>query len=379
LILLEDPLGILALAWALVVASVAAWAVIRAPRKRANPAKLPAVLVIRPCGGIEPWLEETLVSFLDARYSFKPTMRFTVASADDPALPTIQAAAVKMRQKGIDAAVLVCPPLGPNRKASQLAAVVAADEGRHKLILSADSDVDLEGVDLDGLVLPLTDPQVGASWAPPVERWPVTGGDAAMAAVLSSSLHSFPLLAGLDHGGMVGKLFAWRPVSDASFEDLVHFLGEDMELARRLRARGLRVAATNVMAPSRASGRSWEEVVSRFSRWLLVIRSQRPVLMLSYPILIAATGPIVLLGLLAMSPLGLFAAITAITTRLGVALAARDLTDEPGGQLVTDAIRADALIWAGFWRAIRSPRFTWRGHSYRIAPDGRMVAESPKR
>jgi ceramide glucosyltransferase len=174
---------------------------------------------------------------------------------------------------------------------------------------------------------------------------------------------------------MVGKLFAIR--SDAlsavgGFDSLVGALGEDMLLARRLTEGGRRLVMGTAVAESRASGRSLHAVVSRYARWITVIRAQRPALLVSYPLLFASTP-----GLLALSTAALvtdgsvawraFAAV--VMARAWVLLVARQLSRRPL-RASTQAVRAlffafasDFVLFAAFMRAMIWRQLTWRGIS----------------
>ena len=369
-------LGLLLFGWSFVVASTSLEAARRmafaprAPRRagveeavrKANP----SVLVVRPCAGSEPSLERTLASLARAERSFDVRCRFAIEGEADLALPAAQRAAEALACAGIEAEIVFTGGGGPNRKAAQLA---AAAEGADVLIVT-DSDVDLAGVDLDALVAPL----IGASpawvaWAPPSEHAPPrTLGDHASAAVLGASLHAFPVLAQLDPRGLVGKLFAIRGSALAAiggFGSLVDYLGEDMEIARRVRERGGAVVAVPIVARSLAEGRSWEAVIARFSRWLTVIRAQRPLLLWSYPALFFATGPIVLLAAafaFVVPKVAFGAALLALLARLGIALVAARAAGRPLGLVsaLRDAVLADVVLAFAFARALRSRTVTWR-------------------
>lgn len=377
-------LGGLALGWAVVAGSVHLEA-LRRSRSRRRDAPPPGaasgtrVLVIRPCAGSEPWLSTTLPSLGGPRQSFALACRFAVAEATDAALPAARDAAAALVAAGVDASVVLTGALGPNRKAAQLAAVIGAERAPFDVVLIADSDVDLGGANLDALVAPLAArAALAAVWAPPIEDGPArTLGNRASAALLGASLHAFPILAGLDRAGLVGKLFAVKrgALAEAGgFEALVSHLGEDMELARRLRARGHAVEAAPIVARSRVSGRSWGQVEARLARWITVIRAQRPALLPSYPILFFATVPIALLAAAAASAAPVAGALAVVAVRLAVAAEA---TRTAGGRvtasLAVDALLADALLAGAFVRALRSRRFVWRGVALAVDGKGRLI------
>jgi ceramide glucosyltransferase len=331
------------------------------------------VLLIRPCAGDEPHLERALVSLRSAFCGSRVRCRFAIADAADAALPAARRACEALGSAGIDAEISITGAAGPNRKAAQIEAVVAlahAHEGDvNGPILIADSDVDLAGVDLDALINPLTSGGADAVWTPPVERDAVrTFGDRASVALLAGSLHAFPLLAALDERGLVGKLFSIRGDvlrAVGGFASLTQILGEDIEIARRVRARGGSIRVTPFAVRSLATGRSFGQVVQRYARWLVIIRAQRPWLLLSYPALFFASPLLLALSAVA-APFAPIPAITAalltIAARLSIAAGAaraagRKITLSAA---LTDAALADVLLACAFVCALRTRTVVWR-------------------
>lgn len=390
------PLAAVALGWALVAGTVELEAIRRSVLRRrargksgavgvlaAEAARAARVLLVRPCAGRDPWLEEALRSLAGAARSFTVTCRLAVADAADGAHEPACAAAAALRALGLDASVVITGARGPNRKAAQLAAVVAAERAPYDVVLIVDGDVDLAGMDLDALVGPLASrPELGVVWAPPVEAGHArTLGDRASAAVLGGSLHAFPLLAGLDRRGLVGKVFGVRRDALAAvggFDALVSHLGEDMELARRLRAIGRAVEPASLVARSMASGRSWAQAEARFGRWISVIRAQRGALLWTYPLLFFPTLPILVLAAMAAAGApapAAIAAIVAVVMRLAVAAAAAPGSRPSWRRAAVDAALADALLAGAFARALRSRRVVWRDVALTIERGGLLRAE----
>lgn len=389
------------LGWSAMVASVSLEASRRALfrarriRREATRARLaapeapalnrPRVLLVRPCAGEERWLEANLRSIASpasTRRSFDLCYRIAIADARDLALPAATAAAAALVAAGIDAEVVITAARGPNRKVSQIQAVVASMREPFDVLLVADSDVDLTCADLDALIAPLTrgeGDKVDVTWAPPAEfAEPETFADRASSAVLGGSLHAFPLLCTLDEGGLVGKLFAARRSALAGIGGigaLAEYLGEDMELARRIKARGGLVVAAPMVARSVLAGRSWDQAASRLSRWLMVIRAQRPALLPSYPFLFFAT-PLIILAAALTAPFAprLAAATIALTlvSRLMVALVAAWASGRKVGlrRAAVDAALGDLLLAVAFARVFQSRQVVWRDNVLTIDRSG---------
>lgn len=341
-------------AWLGIVASVGLWAFVR-PRSHEGTWAGEA-LVVRPCHGAEPGLAERLASGPEPRV-------LAVATEDDAA--TVIARAVA------NARVIVTGATGPNAKAEQLGHALA--DATAEVVVIADSDVLLD--DLAPLLRPFSDPAVAAVWAPPVEVAPATLADRASASVLDASLHAFALLGALDPGGMVGKLVAIRRAdleAVGGFGALRRHLGEDMELARRLRANGRSLRMADMTARSFARGRTFGAVVARYARWLMVIRAQRPLLLLSYPLLFGAALPILAIAIAR----GAWAlALATVTVRLLVAAFARIRSRQPRW-LAPEALLADVVLWAALLRALATRTVAWRGRALRVETGG-LLADQP--
>lgn len=365
-----------ALFWALVVAGALAVARDRAVSLKRRAISAPWVggscpLLIRPCAGLEEGLVE--------RLSGAPAgvrVRVAVGEGSDPAAAIARVALP-------DAEVVVTGARAANRKVGQIAGALRADDA--EIVLWADSDVDLAGFDLGAFLAPLSDPAVAAVWSPVVERGPaLTFGDRVSEAVLGGSMHAFPLLAHIDPAGMVGKLVAVRrsALDAVDFASMGDVLGEDMELARRLRAEGLRVAVSSVVGVARPRGRRLSDVVDRYARWALVVRAQRPLRLLGYPLVLVATPFVLALSGLAIARgeapvLAALAAAVAIGTRLHAATLAARAAGRPASIFarVVDAVLADGVLLVAFVRALVSRRLSWRGRALRIGAGGRLVAD----
>lgn len=343
----------------------------------------PIALLVRPLSGASPWALRAVLSASGARRSFDLRVRVAVESEADEAHPAAVRACEELAARGVDARVALTSARAPNRKAAQIAAVIEAERAPFDWLIVADADVDLDGADLDALTAPLRAGSA-ASWAPPIELDAGRSlGDRASAAVLGASLHAFPLLAGLDPSTFVGKLFAIDRVAlDAvgGFGALTEHLGEDIELCRRLRARGLDVAAAQLAARSLTSGRSFGDAAARFGRWLAVIRAQRPWLLASYPLLFFATPLLVALAIVTLPSApraAIAAALLAIVSRVSIAAAAALSAGRPVRRAIADAWLADVLLAVAFARALRSRIVIWHGVSLTLDRAGRIYEKSP--
>ncbi len=383
-------LALIVWAWAALAASVVLYAALRQRATararedtrcaaREDAASVTAVLLLRPCAGLDPHLPALLASTADARTHHRLAVRLSAARPDDAAWPAVEAAAHSLASRGLDARAQLAPTTLANHKCGQLAALTAGADA--EVFVVADADVDLADVDLDALVDPLL--RAGgpaATYAPPIEVGPPApsgAGDRASQAVLDSSLHAFPLLSALDPRGFVGKLFAVRRhalEAVGGFTALGDYLGEDMELARRLRAAGHRTEAVDLVAQARPGPRTLGATVDRYARWLAVIRAQRPALLLTYPLLFFPTAPLVALSIAAGTA---EPAALAIATRVSVALAARQAAGRsPVRGLTVAIVLADLTLALAWLRALTRSTVVWRGRTLRLARGGRITVSA---
>jgi ceramide glucosyltransferase len=369
------------------------WRLARRPLPPPTPAS--ALLILRPCEGDEPGLYENLLSSL-RRPSLVPARRvlFLVPSLTDSAhavaTAVVQAAAADPELCRIPTAVVVTsPPPLENRKVAQLRVGLAC--GREELVVCADSDVRLEEGDLTALLGALLSAPpsstrgsgaAGAAFAAPVEVAPQTFWDRASSAVVGGSPQSFLALAGLSAlvGGapsMAGALCAFRRSAldeIGGLESVRRCLGEDHELARRLVGAGYRVALSRRPARCHDGGRTRAQVIGRVARWLTVIRAQRPELLPSYPLLVAATPALLVAALLVRSPIlsGFTGAV--LMLRMLLCWSLRRFQGIRIGPLraLSEVLVGESLLLMGFLRAAGSRRIRWRGHPFFVDRGGRL-------
>jgi ceramide glucosyltransferase len=384
--------------WALLAAAftAVAWQSTRQLHRHAAGARglgraWPAIALVRPCEGLDPSLAETLRSSATARYDGRRAIFFCVPSVHDPAWAVAARVRDELVAAGADVTLVATAiETRANRKAAQLAVVDPLLPADAKLLVVADSDVQLDDDSLPSLVSALTaDPEAGAASAPPIDVSARTPGDRWSAALLSSTPHALLALAGLSarSGGvalLAGALLAVRREALAAvggFHSLEPYLGEDFELARRLHDAGLRMATSAAPARFTDSGRSLGQVVARYARWSLVVRRQRPALFATYTLLLGCT-PLLLLAALALVAAGADGAVWAaaatallVGCRTLLALQLRHYYAVAGGPLraLGAMLAGELLIVAGSAQALWSAEVEWRGRRFYVGARGALV------
>ena len=343
-----------------------------------QPHALLSAVLIRPCAGDEPGLEACLTSIVHARRSFPVEVVFGVDSPKDTAIPAIQAAVAALRDHDIPSRMVVAPIIGPNRKVSILAGCMDTVAREVEIVISADSNTDLSGYNLDSLARS----RAAAMWAPPRVDTPSGSGwgSRMQQAVLLHSWHSFGLLSALDPRGMVGKLFALkREALDriGGFGALVNYLGEDMQLSRLLREHGYDVTSDIRSVRTVVPPASPSATLARFARWTMVIKAQRRALLVSYPLLFFHFVPTLLLGLFAIPILPILALILLLlggVVRWSVGVtASRMLGIRPRLlETLTMPAVADVVLCAAFFKALTMKQVEWRGRAFTLGPSGEL-------
>lgn len=362
------------------------------PALERRPAEPTRVLLIRPCCGVGRGIAEAVRSLPPWPPGVHLTWVGAVADEDDPAWPLVSSFAAELRREGWTAHALTTNARGPNRKAEQLEIAMEHLGEGHDVVLVADADADLEGLDVKALVRSLgardhRGRPVGLTWASPFEIHASSWGDRASKAILDASWHAFALLHRLDPHLVVGKTFAMRTIDLdrlGGFGPLRHVLGEDFELGRRVELLGLSVHRVGIV-PSRVHDRSLRDVVERYVRWLWVVRAQRPWRLLGYPLLLAA-APLQLFvcaGLAPWSPkIAVAGALWLFVTRLAVALLARRVSHGAqtfrvrGDLRVLDAWLADLVLLMALASVLGRRHLRWAHRTLRVAKDGSLQAAS---
>jgi ceramide glucosyltransferase len=381
-------LVVLAVAWAYVAAVFAAVAWVRrvrferAGQRSFDPPSGARLLLARPCAGHEATLERCLLSIRHAKHSFPVEVVVGVAYDDDEALPAVRRACAELRRSGYDARVEVVSPRGANHKVSTLAGILETSTA--DLVMNADSNVDLGGYDLDAMVAELeSDSSIGVVWAPHNElRTSNALGSRACEAVLAGSYMAFNLLCALHPHGMSGKLWLTRRsmlLEIGGFADMVDYLGEDLEMVRRLLERGRKVVPTAQIARTLGRRMNVREVVLRVSRWMSVVRAQDPRLLPTYPLLFANLPLIAVVASVAgfgYPGWAALAVLMALLARMAVSLNAQVHGHRRASlvEALIDSVLADLVILAAFVRALRVREVVWRNRQLRVGPRGRVEA-----
>jgi hypothetical protein len=261
-----------------------------------------------------------------------------------------------------------------------------------RVVLAVDADVAVTGALVEELAAPVAAGVALSTAAPtPVGVRGMVGW--AVAGLLRHSHHSFRALHAMSAGAQAvcGKALGLSPVAMEELRGLADHIGEDLELAKRLHARGAEVvlAEEPALVPLEPM-HSWRPAVERFTRWMQVLASHRPGLYPTVPLLFTPTLPLgVLAAVLASWELGVAVGALALL-RMLLSWRLFALTSEGkggGGGAVLTAFLAvttwwllgEALLLVAFVRSTwQAGMVTWRGRTYVLEPGGRMAPVWPE-
>ncbi|MHB1586848.1 MAG: bacteriohopanetetrol glucosamine biosynthesis glycosyltransferase HpnI [Acidiferrobacteraceae bacterium] len=294
--------GVVVATAALAYAIAAVWAVMLwGKRAIPQPRSFPAVTVLKPLHGLERDLYDNLRSFCDQDYPDYQIV-FGLQDPDDPALVIARRLAQEFPARAID--IVVDPRiLGPNRKASNLANMMAA--ARHDHIIAADADIRVDRDYLRLVIAPLQDPGIGVVTCLYRSR-PGTG--------LWSRIASESVNNGFAPSVLVARLLGNRSYCSGAtmgirretlsaiggFHRLTAYLADDYQLAAEARALGLRTALSSCIVETVMPEQDAHAFLRHELRWLRTIRTLEPAgylfSMVSYPLPASVLGALLAPG-----------------------------------------------------------------------------------
>ena len=341
---------------------------------------LPPVSILKPVHGNEARLKENIESFFCQNYP-QYEILFAADEPDDAALPVIRE--ICARYPHIPSRILVTGqplwPNAPNYCFHRLTEVAA-----HDILVTSDSDVEVDPNYLREVIAPLLDPKVGAVTC--LFRGKSAGGlwaavDAiGMSVEFTAGVLIVNLMEGTKFG--LGPTIALRKDSLArigGYEAVREYLSNDFVVGNFIHRAGFRVVLSGYVvdhvAPSMTFRRMWE----RQLRWAMGTRYSRPKGHLGTGLTFAV--PYGILGLISASLLGhpaLGAAlfVAALLNRMIECWAigwwvARDPVARRAVLLYPLRDLHGFIVWCASYLGKRS---LWRDNNYVLLKDGRLVA-----
>jgi len=338
------------------------------PRLRSSP-WTPPVSILKPVRGLDFEARKNFISHCEQRYPEYEVL-FGVTSADEPVVPLIREL---VRTYGSERVRLVIAPHEAlNPKAGLLDALVRS--ARHDVFVATDSDVRLPPDGVARAVARLADPAVGLVTL-------LYRGDRVLS--LAAALEALGMEAEFLPAALVGRQVLRAPFAlgpgnalrrDAldrigGFEAVSSFLADDYQLGFQIGATGLRVEVGDVVISAVLGPTTLRVWWNREVRWARTIRMSRrahyPGLLLTFSTPLALFATLLfgwwpaLLGSLAIR----WYVGWQMTGRMGDRALRRWLWLLPLRDLISPAIWIAGLV---------GHHVSWRGRTFRVAPDGRL-------
>jgi len=339
---------------------------------------LPPVSILKPVKGLDPEAYANFASFCQQDYP-EFELLFGVATANDPAVPVIQQLQRDFPRCRIR--LIVAHADRPNRKACILHDLAA--QASHEVLAVSDSDMRVTPDYLRRVVAPLADPAVGLVTCLYKGERPVTFTARMEALHMGATFLPSVLVARgfLEMRFALGATVVLRRRDldrIGGFAAVADYLADDYQIGVRIAELGLRVHLSAYVVTAIIGPTTLQEQWDREVRWARCNRVCRP---LEYPgILLTFSTPLALCLLLVsgLSPVGWQALGGSVFLRWLIAWLVAGYT---GDRVVRDWLlllpirdMLSALVWlvGGLGKGV-----TWRGESFLVQGDGRMVPAPP--
>ncbi len=339
------------------------------------PAEYPSVTILKPLHGNERGLAENLLSFCAQDYPGPVQVVFGVQSPSDPAIAVVSRLIERFPQSSLEL-VIDGRWHGSNQKISNL--INMADRIRHDVVVVADSDMRVRPDYLARIVAELQRPGIGGVTC--LYNGIAGNGLWSRLSALAIDTHFLPnVVVGVSLGlarPCFGSTIALRRttfVEIGGFRACADVLADDYAVGDALRARGHAVAIPPFTIGHVCSEASWGELWRHELRWARTIKAVDPVgyagLSLTHAL------PFALLG-------GLFGGGTAALALSGAAVVCRialcarverafGLMPHPYWLVPV----RDLLSFATFIAGYLGGSVTWKGHDYRVTPEGNLLPD----
>lgn len=335
----------------------------------------PPVSVLKPLHGLEKNLEANIRSTCTQAYPDYQVV-LSVQRLHDPALPLIEKIQQEYGPERVSVVVADSAPV-VNGKIQNLTHALSA--ARHDILVISDSDVLLRPDYLKTIVAPLRDPQVGYVCtlyrAIGAERWferlelLTLNADFTVNLIFAHMTQAASFCLGASTALRRSTLQAI-----GGFASLAEYLVEDYEMGRRIQEQGLR----GVVVPYFVDTVVDLQDVSAWWRhqvyWDQNTRAARPLGFFATVLTRSIPFALLYAVIRGFDVFGLFVLVGALTIRLGTTdRILRRLGDHEGVQSLALLPLRD-LAGLGSWLcALCKKTFVWRGHTFELTRNGRIV------
>jgi ceramide glucosyltransferase len=349
-------------------------------RARLLPDSWPPVTVLKPVHGLEKNQRKNLRSCCIQDYPEFQVV-FSVQNTDDPAIPLLKELQQEFGRERVTVAIENCR-VGTNGKINNM--IGGMKYARYDTLVISDSDVLLQRDYLKTIIAPLSDPSVGCSctfykaagadtWFEKMELLTLNAGfmaDVIFAHVTGASKFCLGASAAL-HRSMLQQIGGLEALSD--------YLVEDYEMGRRIWVSGKKVAVVPYFVDTIVDLKSPSQWWSHQVYWDQNTRAARPVAF--FATALVRSVPFAILYAIARmgDVLGLSVLACAIALRMAAVAAVLGwgLRDREGLHSLWLLIPRDISSLATWLLAFTKRTTIWRGTSFVLTRDGRLVAQKP--
>lgn len=337
----------------------------------------PGITVFKPLKGLEAYTRECLESFLTQDY--RPfQVLFGVRDSSDPVVALLQE--LQQTYSGVEIDIVLCPEsLGLNPKISSLRQMEA--RARYELLVIADGDVKVAPDFLARVAAALQEPEMGLVSclyrAGEVRTLGARLEALTIAADFIPSVATAHYVEGIRFALGAAMALSRRALQAiGGFGPLADFLADDYQLGWRVAQAGLQVKILPYVVETQNPDLSLKDYLVHQLRWARTYRVCRPKGYLAYGITHALVYSLAFCWASGANSHGLQAVAAALAVRWGLAI-----LSERGclrGHLPWQAFLLlplkDLLSFALWALSFLGDRVTWGNKTYRVTPEGKLVA-----
>ena len=333
------------------------------------------VTILKPLYGAEPGLCANLAGFLDQNHSGPLQMICGAGSADDSAIPAVEALIAAYSQADVVIVARPHPPMA-NGKIGNLANM--APFAAHEVLILSDSDMVVGRDYLPMVLAALARPGVGA-----VSCLYVGRGDTGFWSRLGAAAISWQMMPNMVMGlatGMarpcMGSTIALRRETLAAIGGFARFgdvLADDYAMGEAVAGLGLSVAIPQLLLVHAGTEASARAVWRHHLRWAVTIRGLKPAE--HWGSVLTHTLPLTLLAMVFAPQPGLLLFATALAARLAMAGKVKRLSPTPMPPLWLLPL-ADCFEFGVFCASLFARNIDWRGVGLTMGGSGRIHARA---
>jgi|WetSurSiteA1Bulk_404760.scaffolds.fasta_scaffold09228_3 ceramide glucosyltransferase len=361
------------------------WAIFRLRTRPADESKRlsilwPPVTVLKPVHGLEKNQRENLRSCCIQDYPEFQVV-FSVQETDDPAIPLLQDLQREFGSDRVTVAIENCRT-GTNGKINNM--IGGLRHARHDMLVISDSDILLKPDYLKTIVSPMKDPAVGCActlykaagadtWFEKMELLTLNGdfmANVLFAHISGASKFCLGASAAL-HRSTLEKIGGLEALSD--------YLVEDYEMGRRIWVLGRKIAVVPYFVDTIVDLKSFSQWWNHQVYWDQNTRAARPIAFFATALVRSVPFAILYAITRMMDAVGLWTMAGAFTLRIisAAVILGWGLRDREGLRSLWLLILRDISALATWLLAFTKRTTIWRGTSFVLTRDGRLVAQNP--